>query len=108
MQPTLPTGGFYFCHQDQVTALPTGAERLAGNAFCPNGMFVISDEAVGDRVFGLQAHPEFTPEVMGNALTWLRTQADPTLVDEAAARTTGHRVDNAVMAQWIVNFLADD
>jgi GMP synthase-like glutamine amidotransferase len=100
MQPALPTGGFYFCHQDQVKQLPTGAERLAGNEFCPNGMFVI-----GDQVFGLQAHPEFTPQVMTNALTWLRTQVDPTLVDQAAARTDGRAVDNAVMAQWIVNFL---
>lgn len=100
MQPSLPTGGFYFCHQDQVMRLPEEATRLAGNAFCPNGMFVI-----GDQVFGLQAHPEFTPEVMGKALTWLRTQTEPAVVDQAEARTTGHAVDNAVMAQWIVNFL---
>lgn len=102
MQPALPTGGFYFCHQDQVITLPEEATRLAGNEFCPNGMFVI-----GDRVFGLQAHPEFTPEVMGKAITWLRTQTEPMVVDQAVARTDGNSVDNAVMAQWIVNFLTD-
>lgn len=100
MQPSLPTGSFYFCHQDQVKQLPPAATRLAGNDFCPNGMFVI-----GDQVFGLQAHPEFTPEVMGKAFTWLRTQADPTVVAQAEASTNGQVVDNAVMAQWIVNFL---
>lgn len=104
MQPPLPTGGFYFCHQDQVKVLPAAAQRLAGNDFCPNGMFVIGDEGV-DRVFGLQAHPEFTPAMMDNALTWLETQVDHKLVAQAAARTYGHTVDNAVMAQWIGNFL---
>ncbi len=108
MQPPLPTGGFYFCHQDQVQQLPNGAERLAGNNFCPNGMFVIGEEGLGDRVFGLQAHPEFTPAVMAHAFNWLRTQADQALVDQAVARTVGQAVDNAVMAQWIVNFLCDD
>lgn len=103
MQPSLPTGGFYFCHQDQVKRLPPAATRLAGNDFCPNGMFVI-----GDQVFGLQAHPEFTPEVMGKALTWLRTQADATVIAQAEARTNGQAVDNAVMAQWIVNFLTSE
>lgn len=105
MQPALPTGGFYFCHQDQVTELPAAAERLAGNSFCPNGMFVIGEDGKGDRVFGLQAHPEFTPEVMGKAMTWLKTQTAPDVVAQAEVRTLGHAVDNAVMAQWIVNFL---
>lgn len=105
MEPPLPSGGFYFCHQDQVTTLPTAAKRLAGNDFCPNGMFVIGDEEFGDRVFGLQAHPEFTPEVMGKALAWLQTQMDSETVARAEANTIGHDVDNAVMAQWIVNFL---
>jgi len=108
MQPALPIGGFYFCHQDQVVELPAEAERLAGNDFCPNGMFVIGDEESGDRVFGLQAHPEFTAEVMGKALTWLQTQMESETVAQAEANIIGHRVDNAVMARWIVNFLTAD
>lgn len=102
MQPTLPTGGFYFCHQDQVMQLPDGAHRLAGNDFCPNGMFVI-----GDQVLGLQAHPEFTAETMGKAVNWLRTMLDPAQINQVEAATVGQAVDNQIMAQWIVNFLMD-
>lgn len=100
MQPALPTGGFYFCHQDQVKRLPEGAELLAGNAFCPNGMFVM-----GEQIVGLQAHPEFTPENMAREIDLLRPKLDAAWLAQVETVTQGHSVDNAVMAQWIVNFL---
>lgn len=100
MTPALPSGNFYFCHQDQVTSLPPEAELLAGNEFCPNGMFVI-----GDSVLGLQAHPEFTTEVMEKAIFSLRKVVGETLTERATDSTSSQQVDNAVMAQWIVNFI---
>ncbi|MGB0389852.1 MAG: glutamine amidotransferase-related protein, partial [Ardenticatenaceae bacterium] len=100
MSPTLPQGAFYYCHQDQVMRLPEGAERLAGNEFCPNGMFVIRN-----RVLGLQAHPEFTNDVMQKAIAWLDQSTDLDHLDSAAATLHHATADNPVMAQWIVNFL---
>jgi len=100
MQPALATGSFYFCHQDQVKRLPARAELLAGNAFCPNGMFVM-----GEQIVGLQAHPEFTPENMQREIDLLRPKLDATWLAQVETVTHGQRVDNAVMAQWIVNFL---
>jgi len=45
-------------HQDQVLALPPGATLLATQPDCP-----VAAYAVGDQVFCIQPHPEFTPEV---------------------------------------------
>jgi GMP synthase-like glutamine amidotransferase len=41
-------------HQDQVTQRPTGADIVATNDFCENAALVY-----GDRIFTVQAHPEF-------------------------------------------------
>lgn len=41
-------------HQDQVVELPDDARVVARNDFCENAALVY-----GDRVFSLQAHPEF-------------------------------------------------
>lgn len=41
-------------HQDQVTQRPDGAEIVATNDFCENAALVY-----GDRIFTVQAHPEF-------------------------------------------------
>ncbi|PWJ18186.1 type 1 glutamine amidotransferase [Jannaschia seohaensis] len=46
-------------HQDQVVALPEGATRLASNGFCENAIL-----AYGDRAFTVQAHPEFSGEII--------------------------------------------
>ncbi|MEM7133653.1 MAG: GMP synthase [Chloroflexota bacterium] len=102
MAPRLPQGNFYFCHQDQVMRLPEGAIQLAGNAFCPNGMFI-----VGKQVLGLQAHPEFTANVMHRAIELLRPMVEEEQSNIAEVRTSERQVDNEIMAQWIVNFLMD-
>lgn len=41
-------------HQDQVVALPPGAQVAGRNAFCQNAALIY-----GDRAFTVQAHPEF-------------------------------------------------
>ncbi|WP_458735186.1 glutamine amidotransferase-related protein [Zobellella taiwanensis] len=52
--PALPDYRLLVSHQDQVLALPPDAERLAGSPFCPNAAFTL-----GDKVMGVQGHPEF-------------------------------------------------
>ncbi len=46
-------------HSQSVLRLPTGAIRLAGNAWDRNHAF-----RVGERAWGVQFHPEFDAEVM--------------------------------------------
>ena len=45
-------------HQDQVFALPPGATLVASNEFCPVASFT-----VGNKVFCIQPHPEFSEDV---------------------------------------------
>jgi GMP synthase-like glutamine amidotransferase len=45
-------------HQDQVFELPAGATLVASNDFCPVASFT-----VGDAVFCIQPHPEFSEDV---------------------------------------------
>ena len=102
MTPPLPQGDFYFCHQDQVMQLPAEAQRLAGNEFCPNGMFII-----GRQVLGVQAHPEFTEPIMRKAIDALSSQMEPQRLQAIEAAIAQRETDSPVMAQWIVNFLED-
>ncbi len=51
-------------HQDQVTVLPEGAQVLGSSASCENAMV-----AYGDRIFTVQAHPEFGPELVQGLIT---------------------------------------
>jgi GMP synthase-like glutamine amidotransferase len=90
----------YFIHQDQVIDLPPGAERLGGNAFCPNAFY-----AIGDQVVGIQGHPEFTEHTMRNLLRWYQGKLEPP-VHETAVRSMEHgEPDNLLVAQWLVSFL---
>lgn len=52
MDPALKRCALYFSHQDQVTALPAGAELLGGSEFCPNALYCI-----GDRVLSISRAP---------------------------------------------------
>lgn len=45
-------------HQDQVHALPAGATLVASSEFCPVASFT-----VGNEVFCIQPHPEFSEDV---------------------------------------------
>ena len=44
-------------HQDQVVLLPQEATLIGSTSFCANAMF-----HMGDNVFCMQGHPEFTPD----------------------------------------------
>lgn len=100
MEPPLAQGALYFCHQDQVVKLPAGAERLAGDDFCPNTMF-----AIGQQVLGIQGHPEFTQSFMHGLIQQLQPQVGSEIAQKAAASLANEPADNAVIAHWVTNFL---
>ena len=92
----------YFCHKDQVVALPDGAQVLAGNEFCENGIFMIEG-----KVFAVQGHPEFTPEVMERAIDFVAAEdGDPAVVDQAREGMV-KPADGVMMAHWIMRFLQE-
>ena len=87
-------------HQDQVTALPPGAVRLAQSDFCKNAAF-----AIGKQVFAIQGHPEFTPEYTA-ALIDIRE--DKIGKDRATkARSSLQKPhDGELVGAWILDFFA--
>lgn len=90
----------YFSHQDQVVALPQGAERLGGSSFCENAFFTLDD-----RVLGIQGHPEFTESIMQDLLAKPTHSAPPEVRAAAKRSLENGRPDNALFARWIVDFL---
>lgn len=92
----------YFVHQDQVVELPPGAQRLAGNDFCPKIMYTIPG-----RALGLQAHPEFTERIMRDILESKEDNIDDASRRAALQSLDVAQPDNLLLAHWIVDFLLE-
>jgi GMP synthase-like glutamine amidotransferase len=90
----------YFSHQDQVTRLPPGAERLGGSEFCPNAFYVI-----GDQALGIQGHPEFTSRIMHDVLSIVVGHVGIEVYETAVNSMNNGTPDNQLVARWLVNFL---
>lgn len=58
-------------HVEAVLELPVGAERLGETALDPNHVY-----RVGDRVWGVQFHPEFDVEIMRGYIQGRRPQLE--------------------------------
>ena len=99
MEPPQEQVSLHFVHQDQVTQLPPGARRLAANDHCSVVMY-----AIAGRVLGIQGHPEYTPELMGDLLTYL-DEHDLVSTEEALISLEQGRPDNQLVARWMTNFL---
>lgn len=91
-------------HRDQVTELPPSATVLAGNDHCPVGMLT-----VGERMAGMQGHPEFTPAYAQALMEWrVERGILPPEVAEAARPTFQLAPDRELLAGWIARFLSGE
>ncbi len=86
-------------HQDQVLALPPGAELLATSEHAPIAAFEVGS------LLGFQGHPEFRPRFAA-ALMERRSERIGAPVVAAARRTLGTPTDEAAIARWIGRHLA--
>jgi GMP synthase-like glutamine amidotransferase len=86
-------------HQDQVVALPEGARVWARSEHCP-----IAGFTVGDRVWTVQAHPEFTAPFARHVIDRRRPVAGEALADAATA-TVDQPTDHELVAGWIAAVL---
>ena len=84
-------------HQDQVEALPPGAEVIARSDFTP-----FAGLAYGDAAISFQAHPEFTPDY-AKALIAHRRASLPK--PDAAIESLEAPNDRDTVAGWIRRFL---
>ncbi|WP_295048159.1 type 1 glutamine amidotransferase [uncultured Paracoccus sp.] len=85
-------------HQDQVVALPPDAQVAGRNAFCENAALVY-----GDRAFTVQAHPEFSDDVIQGLMDTRGGAVPSDLLDQAAARM-GEAKGSASIADRIEAF----
>lgn len=86
-------------HQDQVLALPPGATLLATQADCP-----VAAYALGDQVFGIQPHPEFTPQVSAFLLDKRRAlMGEPLYAHAMDSLAEPH--DGLALARFMIRFV---
>ncbi len=104
-QPWMSEAGDRFSlvasHQDQVITPPESARTLAASAHTPHAMLVY-DQA---PVMSLQGHPEFTDAFAGALYGARRGGALSDDMADAAIESLAIPDDNALVADWIVNFL---
>ncbi len=88
-------------HQDQVVQRPENATPLACNDFCENAALVYDN-----RVFTLQAHPEFG-DPMIDGLIQARAGTVPPALIETAKSNLGKDNDNLRLAKQIGTFFKE-
>lgn len=86
-------------HQDQVVELPDDARVVARNDFCENAALVY-----GDRVFSLQAHPEFDDAFIRGLIEHRARGLVPDDLQAEAIARTGRGTDAMELADRIEAF----
>ena len=86
-------------HQDQVVEKPDAAMRIASNAFCENAALLYDD-----RMFTVQAHPEFDQKFMAGLIEKRGKGLVPEAVLSAAAQALAEPLDRGRMAARIADF----
>lgn len=85
------------CHQDQVTELPPGAERILTSNFCMNAGFTIDE-----HVLALQPHPEFSVRYLECILRVIEDRIGERSIKALESLKTD--TDNAQIAELIARF----
>jgi GMP synthase-like glutamine amidotransferase len=86
-------------HQDQVVARPAAARVVASNDFCENAALLYDD-----RMFTVQAHPEFDARFMEGLIEKRGKGLVPEAVLSAAAQRLAEPLDSQPLATRIAAF----
>jgi GMP synthase-like glutamine amidotransferase len=100
MAPFVPTFNLPMSCRDQVVGLPQNSVVLAKSPDCPVGMY-----RVGERMLGIQAHPEFPLEYAA-ALMESRVERIGTEKIGAGRESLCLPVHREEAASWIAGFLS--
>ncbi|MCF0053917.1 amidotransferase [Dyadobacter sp. LJ53] len=98
MEPFTDVFNLLMMCQDQVVQLPPNATLLAETPDCPHAMF-----RVGDRMLGIQAHPEF-PKEYDKALMQLRAERIGEKKVELGIASLELPTQEIMFAHWIKKF----
>lgn len=99
MEPGRARPRLQYMHQDQVVRLPDDGVVLAVADHCPVAML-----RVGERMLGIQAHPEF-PAAYTEALLSARVDRIGAEKVDAARRASSTANDGDAVAAWVASFL---
>lgn len=87
-------------HQDQVIEAPKGARVTAQNEFCKHAAL-----AYDDRVYSVQAHPEFAGPLIGDLIKTRRGQPGmPDAIMDEALNSLSQPTDDKTIADQIAAF----
>lgn len=86
-------------HQDQVVALPEGADVVGTSDFCPYAAL-----RYGDTAFTVQPHPEINRHYLAGLLRCRGKGVVPEALLAAASQQLNHPSDAALMADEIARF----
>lgn len=99
MDPRSDTFNLVVSHQDQVVALPPGAELIATSEHASVAAFQAGS------ALGLQGHPEFSPAYSAALMAHRRDRIpEPVISAGEASLTTS--TDHATVTTWLGRFLA--
>lgn len=86
-------------HKDQVIHLPEGAQLLASAEQCPNSMYCI-----GDHIFTMQGHPEFSQEYSRDLMAMRQEILGPETY-KAGVSSLDKPLMRGVVSRWIIRFM---
>ncbi len=89
-------------HQDQVTALPEGAEVVASNAFCRNAAVIYPG-----RAYTVQPHPEYDDRFISGLIRHRGPGVVPDALMQDAAARMGGALDRAEIAAQFARFFKE-
>ncbi len=89
-------------HQDQVTQRPETAKLVASSPFCENAALVY-----GDRIFTVQAHPEFNRPFLAEMIEKRGRGLVPDPLLDTAKASVEQPIDDAKLADRIARFFHD-
>ena len=90
-----------YSHQDQVCLPAPGSALLASTDICPAAII-----GIDQHILSFQGHPEFTHDY-ARALYRLRQQRYPPQIYKNAMASLQEQQHGALVANWIIDFLAN-
>lgn len=87
-------------HQDQLTELPAHAELFLRSDFCP-----ISGFTIGNSVFAIQQHPDFTAELNRDLIERRIARIGDAAATDAIGSLQGPD-DTPISVAWLAGFLS--
>ncbi|WP_223425976.1 type 1 glutamine amidotransferase [Tateyamaria pelophila] len=89
-------------HQDQIVALPDGAEVISNTPFCANAALLY-----GNKIFTLQPHPEIDRTYIKGLLDVRAPGVVPEPLRQEAIAQLGRDTDSARLADMIAHFFKE-